>query len=205
MANGRLPREPDEPILDDEALRQYRRRCESYAPFSRARRHLSQEAERYRTAFETLTEGLRTVTRLGGRSRSFVGQSRTNANSCRGRPSFGRSTSSPALSRVSVTISSSRSAPVRAAVTPPTGIRRSPLVTSSNSESLHRDRLDDVRVRSEIVLVRTRCRRCLLISARCHSPRVARREESFASPVEPMIHELCHPDGTSVSHRCHAI
>ncbi len=73
VANGRLPREPDEPILDDEALRQYRRRVRELRSLLTRSTASSEEAERYRTELETLTEGLRTVTRLGGRSRSFVG------------------------------------------------------------------------------------------------------------------------------------
>jgi tetratricopeptide (TPR) repeat protein len=73
VANGRLPREPDEPILDDEALRQYRQRVRELRSLLERGTASREESERYRTELQTLTEGLRTVTRLGGRSRSFVG------------------------------------------------------------------------------------------------------------------------------------
>jgi hypothetical protein len=72
-ANGRLPREPDEPILDDEALRQYRQRVRELRSLLARGTASREESERYRTELQTLTDGLRTVTRLGGRSRSFVG------------------------------------------------------------------------------------------------------------------------------------
>jgi tetratricopeptide (TPR) repeat protein len=73
VATGRLPREPDEPILDDEALRQYRERVRELRALLARGTASREESERYRTELETITEGLRTITRLGGRSRSFVG------------------------------------------------------------------------------------------------------------------------------------
>jgi tetratricopeptide (TPR) repeat protein len=72
VANGRLPKESGEPILDDEALRQYRQRAQELRSLLDGGA-ASKEADRYRAELATLTEGLRTVTRLGGRSRSFVG------------------------------------------------------------------------------------------------------------------------------------
>jgi tetratricopeptide (TPR) repeat protein len=73
VANGRRPREPEEPILDDEALQQYRQRVRELRALLERGTASREQAERYRTELQTLTEGLRTVTRLGGRSRSFVG------------------------------------------------------------------------------------------------------------------------------------
>ncbi|HXY44321.1 MAG TPA: hypothetical protein VEH29_09040 [Acidimicrobiales bacterium] len=72
VAHGQLPREADEPILDDEALRQYRRRARELHSLLAAGTASSEEAEQYRAELERLTEGLRTLTRLGGGSRSFV-------------------------------------------------------------------------------------------------------------------------------------
>jgi tetratricopeptide (TPR) repeat protein len=71
--DGRLPREPAEPVLDDEALRQYRERARKLHSLLERGTASSEESERYRTELQTLTEGLRIVSRLGGRSRSFVG------------------------------------------------------------------------------------------------------------------------------------
>jgi len=73
VADGRLPREPDEPILDAEALRQYRQRARELRSLLARSASSKEEADRYSSELQTLTEGLRTVTRLGGRSRSFVG------------------------------------------------------------------------------------------------------------------------------------
>jgi tetratricopeptide (TPR) repeat protein len=73
MANGRLPSEPEQPILDDEALRQYRERVRELQSRVERGAASTKQSERYRTELQTLTEGLRTVTRLGGRSRSFAG------------------------------------------------------------------------------------------------------------------------------------
>jgi tetratricopeptide (TPR) repeat protein len=73
VAKGRLPREPAEPILDDEALRQYRERARDLRSLLERGTASKEESARYRTELQTLTEGLRTVTRLDGRSRSFVG------------------------------------------------------------------------------------------------------------------------------------
>jgi tetratricopeptide (TPR) repeat protein len=72
VADGRLPKEPEEPVLDDEALRQYRERVRELRSLLE-RGTTSSEEERYRNELQTLTEGLRAVTRLGGRSRSFAG------------------------------------------------------------------------------------------------------------------------------------
>jgi tetratricopeptide (TPR) repeat protein len=73
VADGRLPREPEEPILDDEALQQYRRRMQELRSLLARGTASRAESERCRNELQTLTEGLRTVTRLGGRSRNFVG------------------------------------------------------------------------------------------------------------------------------------
>ncbi|MGD0085158.1 MAG: hypothetical protein ABSD78_18475 [Acidimicrobiales bacterium] len=73
VADSRLPRESDEPILDDEALRQYRQRVRELRSLLARGTASRQESERYGAELQTLTEGLRAVTRLGGRSRSFVG------------------------------------------------------------------------------------------------------------------------------------
>ncbi|MGD0592350.1 MAG: hypothetical protein ABSB54_01560 [Acidimicrobiales bacterium] len=73
VANGRLPREPDESILDDEALRQYRQRARELRSLLVRGTASRRQAEQYRAELETLTEGLRALTRLDGRSRSFVG------------------------------------------------------------------------------------------------------------------------------------
>jgi tetratricopeptide (TPR) repeat protein len=73
VAEGRLPREPEEPILDDEALRQYRRRVQELRSLLARGTASRAESERCRNELQTLTDGLRTVTRLGGRSRNFVG------------------------------------------------------------------------------------------------------------------------------------
>jgi hypothetical protein len=70
-ANGWFPKESGEPILDDEALRQYRRRAQELR-FLLDSGVASRDAERYRAELATLTEGLRTITRLDGRSRRFA-------------------------------------------------------------------------------------------------------------------------------------
>lgn len=71
--NSGLPREPDEPILDDVALRQYRQRAGELRSLLASGTASREASERYRSELRTLTDGLRTVTRLNGQSRSFVG------------------------------------------------------------------------------------------------------------------------------------
>jgi hypothetical protein len=73
VANSRLPRERDEPILDDVALRQYRQRVRELRSLLASGTASREASERYRAELQTLTDGLRTVTRLNGQSRSFVG------------------------------------------------------------------------------------------------------------------------------------
>jgi tetratricopeptide (TPR) repeat protein len=71
-AKERLPRQAPEPVLDDQALRQYRVRERELRALLSAGNASPQEAARLRSELNTLTEGLRTMTRFDGRSRSFV-------------------------------------------------------------------------------------------------------------------------------------
>ncbi len=71
--NSQIARELDVPILDGEALRRYRQRVRELRSLLERGAASGEEANRCRDELRTLTEGLRSVTRLHGRSRNFVG------------------------------------------------------------------------------------------------------------------------------------
>lgn len=73
VAESPPPYEAESPILDEEALRQYKQRVRQLRSLLAQGTASPQETERLRAELTRLTDGLRTVTRLGGRSRNFAG------------------------------------------------------------------------------------------------------------------------------------